>query len=414
MSEKRGRERKEVAEGDLAFVLSVQFAWSPEAALIEYRRVFSEDKDVMFEGFFAGGVSTAGLIIELVICGGMVIYAGGRMAGMGDKLAAITGLGRTWVGAIILGGVTSLPEMVVTIGAVTVVAAPSLVFGNVLGSNCFNLLIIIFLDVTLIGGVVLSRGGKAHTLSAALGLLLMLIVAAGLLLGLLGGQGGLMGGQGGLMGAAPWAFSVLLAIVFVIAIRVMYTQGRKAAATAPSDPNEAKITPVEKRRTLVMFSVFAAVIVGAGLWLCVLGDRLGAHEFPGGFTLGRTFVGFLFIALATSLPELSVSISAARRGFYDMALGNIFGSNIANMSFIFIGEIFLKARGDVYMFSSKLNHAALLVTVGAACLMTVIAIIGMARRSKRTLLRLGYGSIAMLLIYLASMYFVFTLSSGTA
>ena len=358
----------------------------------------------MFEGFLAGGVSTAGLIIELVICGGIVIYAGGRMAGMGDKLAAITGLGRTWVGAVILGGVTSLPELVVTIGAVTVVAAPSLVFGNVLGSNCFNLLIIIFLDVTLIGGVVLSRGGKAHTLSAALGLLLMLIVAAGLLLG----------GQGGLMEAAPWAFSVLLAIVFVIAIRVMYTQGRKAAATAPSDPDEVKITPVEKRRTLVMFSVFAAVIVGAGLWLCVLGDRLGAHEFPGGFTLGRTFVGFLFIALATSLPELSVSISAARRGFYDMALGNIFGSNIANMSFIFIGEIFLKAHGDVYMFSSKLNHAALLVTVGAACLMTVIAIIGMARRSKGTLLRLGYGSIAMLLTYLAAMYFVFTLSSGTA
>ena len=373
--------------------------------MIEYRRVSSEDKDVMFEGLLAGGVSTAGLIIELVICGGIVIYAGGRMAGMGDKLAAITGLGRTWVGAIILGGVTSLPELVVTIGAVTVVAAPSLVFGNVLGSNCFNLLIIIFLDVTLIGGVVLSRGGKAHTLSAALGLLLMLIVAAGLLLGLLGGQGGLMG-------AAPWVFSVLLAVVFVIAMRVMYTQEKKAAATAPSDPNEAKITPVEKRRTLVMFSVFAAVIVGAGLWLCVLGDRLGAHEFPGGFTLGKTFVGFLFIALATSLPELSVSISAARRGFYDMALGNIFGSNIANMSFIFIGEIFLKARGDVYMFSSKLNHAALLVTVGAACLMTVIAIIGMARRSKRTLLRLGYGSIAMLLIYLASMYFVFTLSSG--
>ena len=127
MSEKRGRERKEVAEGDPAFVLSVQFAWSPETALIEYRRVFSEDKDVMFEGLLAGGVSTAGLIIELVICGGIVIYAGGRMAGMGDKLAAITGLGRTWVGAIsFVAGIRARSG-----GSVTPVSGPRLTPGSV-------------------------------------------------------------------------------------------------------------------------------------------------------------------------------------------------------------------------------------------------------------------------------------------
>ncbi|RKY26152.1 MAG: hypothetical protein DRP79_05470 [Planctomycetota bacterium] len=357
----------------------------------------------MFEELFKGGVSTAGLIIELVICSGIVVYAGGRMAGMGDKLAAITGLGRTWVGAIILGGVTSLPELVVTIGAVTVVNAPTLVFGNVLGSNCFNLLIIVFLDITLVGGAALARGGKTHIVSALLGLLLMLVVGAGLLLGQ----------SGALLGGAPWVFSALIAILFLVAMRVMYTREKKIAASAEPDPDGLRLTPAEKRNTLVVFSIFAAIIVGAGLWLSVLGDRLGEHEFPGGFQLGKTFVGFLFIALATSLPELSVSISAARRGFYDMALGNIFGSNIANMSFIFVGEIFLKTRDGVYyMFSGVPHPAALLVTVGAACLMTLIAVIGIIGRSKRTLLRLGYCSLAMLLTYIVSMYLVFTLSSS--
>jgi cation:H+ antiporter len=356
----------------------------------------------MFEEFLTGGVSTTGLIIELIACGALVIFAGGRMAGMGDKLAAITGLGRTWVGAIILGGVTSLPELVVTIGAVTVVNAPALVFGNVLGSNCFNLLIIIFLDITLVGGAVLARGGKTHILSALLGLLIMLVVGAGLLLGQ----------NDALLGGAPWVFSALIAILFLVAMRVMYTREKKIAASAEPDPDGLRLTPAEKRNTLIVFSIFAAIIVGAGLWLSVLGDSLGEHEFPGGFQLGRTFVGFLFIALATSLPELSVSISAARRGFYDMALGNIFGSNIANISFIFVGEIFLKTRDGVYMFSSVPKPAALLVTVGAACLMTLIAMIGIIGRSKRTLLRLGYCSLAMLLTYIVSTYLVFTLSSS--
>lgn len=356
----------------------------------------------MLEALLFGRASAPGLFIELAICSVLVIFAGGRLAALGDKLASITGLGHSWVGAIMLGGVTSLPELVVTVGAVTVVTAPALVFGNVLGSNCFNLLIIVILDATLIGGAVLARGSGGHLLSAALGLLLMLIVAAGFLLGQ----------PGGLLGGAPWLFSVLLAIAFAAAMRVMYTREKKASKSAEPDAEQAKLTPAEKRACVLRFCGLAAIIVGAGLWLSVLGDALGAHEFPGGFTLGKTFVGFLFIAIATSLPELSVSVSAARQGFYDLSLGNIFGSNIANMSFIFVAEIFLKPRGKD-MFGGVADPSALLVTAGAACLMTVIAIIGMAGRPKRTIMNLGPGSIALALTYVLSMYVVFRMSSGS-
>lgn len=356
----------------------------------------------MLENLIFGRASAPGLFVELLVCSALVILAGGRLAALGDKLSAITGLGHSWVGAIMLGGVTSLPELVVTIGAVTVVTAPALVFGNVLGSNCFNLLIIVVLDATLVGGAVLARGSGAHLLSAALGLMLMLIVAAGFILGQ----------PGALLGGAPWLFSILLAVSFAAAMRVMYAREKKASEKAGKDSNREKMTPAQKRAVILKFCAFALVIVGAGLWLSVLGDTLGSHEFPGGLTLGKTFVGFLFIAIATSLPELSVSISAARQGFYDLALGNIFGSNIANMSFIFVAEIFLKPRGKD-MFGSVENPAALLVTVCAACLMTVIAIIGMAGRPRRTIMNLGPGSIALALTYILSMFVVFKISSGS-
>lgn len=78
----------------------------------------------------------------------MVIYAGIKLSEYGDALAAVTGLGRSFIGITLLALFTSLPELISTIGALTVVDNPDLAFGNVYGSNMFNMLTIFLLDIS--------------------------------------------------------------------------------------------------------------------------------------------------------------------------------------------------------------------------------------------------------------------------
>lgn len=346
----------------------------------------------MVEQLFGTNMSATALFVELATCAAIIIFAGNRLAMLGDMLAVMTGLGHTRIGATVVASITSLPECIVTVSAVTVVHAPALVVGNVLGSNCFNLVLIIVLDLTLAGGLVLSRVVKSHILNALLGIGLMLIVAVGII-----------------FTGIEFVVTLVLAAAFVVAVKLMISRGGKDIV---ENDKAAKRTERRMGSTLMHLGILAIVIAVAGVWLTVLGDRLGKHEFPGGFRLGNTFVGFLIIAFTTSLPELSVAIAAAKRGIADLTIGDVFGSNIINISFIVIGQAVVFVQGRPGMFQALPRPGAVLITIAAACIMILVAISGIMLRPRKSLFRLGYYSYAIGAIYLMTMYLVFRLSSG--
>jgi len=122
--------------------------------------------------------------LKLFICAALVIFFGAKLSRYGDIIAEKTRLGGLWVGLLLLAAVTSLPELVTGIGAVTVVGSPDLAMGTAFGSNLFNLAIIAILDVAYRHqGPLLAWAGAGHRLLAGVGIVLIGFAAGSILLG---------------------------------------------------------------------------------------------------------------------------------------------------------------------------------------------------------------------------------------
>ena len=99
------------------------------------------------------------LWIQVIICIALVIAVSSKLSQSADMVAEKSGLGRNWVGAILLAGSTSLPELATGISAVNYLDAPDLAAGGIFGSCLFNLVILAILDI-------ITGGGSAFPASA--------------------------------------------------------------------------------------------------------------------------------------------------------------------------------------------------------------------------------------------------------
>jgi cation:H+ antiporter len=120
--------------------------------------------------------------------------------------------------------------------------------------------------------------------------------------------------------------------------------------------------------------------------------------------LGRTFVGTIFVALATSLPELVVSVAAVRIDATDLMFGNLLGSNLFNMAILGIDDM-------LYVKAPILTHASPthLVTASAAMAMTAIAVIGLTYRMSKKRLWFAWDSWSLLAVYGFAVAVVYTM-----
>src|SRR3990170_7453878 len=115
-------------------------------------------------------------------CTALIVFSGAKLSRYGDILAGKTGLGRTWIGVILMASVTSLPELITGLGSVTYAGVPDIAVGNVLGSCTFNMLILALLDVLHRPLPLSARARHGHTLTAGFGILLLCIATVGLFL----------------------------------------------------------------------------------------------------------------------------------------------------------------------------------------------------------------------------------------
>ena len=267
------------------------------------------------------------LIGKFVIAAAIVIGAGTGLAILGNRLSDQTRLSGVWVGVLILGLVTSLPELVTACGAVTIVGSPDLAMGILLGSVLFNLLLIAVLDAFQGKGAILGLVGRRHVLSGSAGIILLALCAAGIVV-----RFKTVGGVD--------LVSILIAVAYLFLLRIVLTHESRSAA-GKEDTGPADTRPRMRWTTLAGGIVLCgAVVVAAGLWLDHLAEELAATT-----VLGSGFIGTFLIAAASSLPELSVGIVAVRIGAYDMAVANIFGSNMFNLAIIPVADALYRRGG---------------------------------------------------------------------
>ena len=133
------------------------------------------------EWFFPANLPTWAILLELIVCGALICVAGARCTRAADLISDMLNLGKAWTGLLLLAGITSLPEVVTGITAVSI-RQPDLAFGNIFGSCMFNVAIIVILDGLLRSGSVLRDANPAHGLSSSMGIVLMVLAVLGMTL----------------------------------------------------------------------------------------------------------------------------------------------------------------------------------------------------------------------------------------
>lgn len=259
--------------------------------------------------------------LQFLASSSLVILGGFLLAKNGKELGKRHGLTDLWVGFIFLAAVTSIPELATAIGAIIVADSPSLALSDILGSNAFNIFGIACLPLCLGRPAVSS----VLTFSKFRVMILMILLMTGLVLifGALNLEGNIF--SPAKISLASWLVIIIYMVGSGKLFRDEHPEGRKPEKTAPNSPDRDNGSRLYLR---LLFSVFLVVV--GGFWLAQAGREISK------ITLwGENFVGALFLALITSLPEMSVSLAAIRMNAYNMALGNILGSNIFNLGIIF-------------------------------------------------------------------------------
>lgn len=330
--------------------------------------------------------------VELLVCAALITWAGSLLSKYGDVIAEKTGLGRAWIGAILIAGVTSLPELAAGVSAVAWLNEPNLAAGAVLGSCLFNLALIAMIDLAYQPGRVLAKAQDVHILSGGLGVLMLGMVVMGVLMGPVLNGAGILGVS-------------LLSIVIVL----LYITGGKMIAglekermneVLEKEAEEGAYDDIPARRAYIVFIISAIAVVALGIWLASIGDRLAATT-----GLSRSFVGNLFLALTTSLPEIAASLAAIRLGAIDLAIGNVLGSNLFNIMQFFIYDL---ADGKDNFWASLTNANAFAAVM--TMMMTGVVIISlMYRASPKTPYRISWDGFALAGMYLGSIAILYQL-----
>lgn len=333
------------------------------------------------------------LLLQFGLCAVLIARAGYELCISADRIAAATGLSRGWVGLALLATVTSLPELASGISAVAIVEAPNLAVGNALGACVFNLLFLVVIDALQRQQPIYDRASAAHLLSAAFGVVMLGFVAMSLVLA-----------EGAPALLHLGLYSPVLLVLYLLALRSVFGHERemKRALKLP-DIAPPSASPGRPRHDWLRFCTAALVVLAAGTWLPTLGDELAQA-----MGWSRSFVGTLFMAFVTTLPEIAVTLTALRLGALDLALGNLLGSNLFNVMILAVDDAFYR-RGPLLAEAAPV-HAG---TAVAAIVMTGLVMIGLVMRPHSRALRvLSWVSVGLLATYLLNAALVFLHGGG--
>ncbi|MCA1783173.1 MAG: calcium/sodium antiporter [Intrasporangiaceae bacterium] len=241
----------------------------------------------------------------LVVIGLVLLVGGGEGLVRGaSAIARRLGLSPLVVGLTIVSVATSSPELAVSVIA-TLNGQPELAVGNVVGSNIANVLLILGLSALVLPLIARRRLVKLDVpYMVALSVLLLVLALDG--------------------GISRWE-GLLLIGLFVGHMVFSVVTGRKEEPDAGTEDD-----PLPGMGRAVLF-------VAVGVGLLVLGSQLlvrGASSIASALGLSDLVIGLTVVAIGTSLPELAASIIAVRKGERDLAIGNVVGSNIANIGLV--------------------------------------------------------------------------------
>ncbi|WP_303287347.1 sodium:calcium antiporter [Marinobacter sp. SS8-8] len=327
-------------------------------------------------------------IIAFIIGALVIVSAGSRLARVADELADRTGLGEALFGIFLLAGVTSLPDFAATLSA-AMDSRPDLAMSNIMGSMAANL---VFLGIA---DVIYRKANLEHAAASPTNLMLAALLIALLTLPLLA----ITSPSVSLWGVHP--ITPVIAAAYLFGLHLVRSTDSKpmwfprlTRQTVPHKPGHYLHGGLAQ--AWLSFIGLAAVTGIAG-WVLMEGAKVISDETG----LSDTLIGGLFTALATSSPELVTTIAAIRRGALTLAVSNIFGTNCFNMLVIASADVGYPG-GSIYHDITPLQMTWGLVSI----LMTATLLMGMVRRQRYGIGRIGFESALILAVYAVTLVIV--------
>ena len=283
-----------------------------------------------------------------------------KLSYYGDVLSKQTKISTAFVGGLLIAAITSLPEFVTSISAV-ILDNPSLSFGDILGSNMFNIFALSIYNLLFFKRFIFSNS-KSTFLYECIILLIEYIFI--------------------LLNLRILTTIVLFILYFLYAFKV-----------SKSENKEEKIDKKEKH-PLIKFIFVGIILIILSILLTFQADKL-THIYP---HISSSTIGAILLGITTSLPEVVSTFALIKYSNYDMAIANILGSNIFNFLVLSISDLF----NDNSIYNMVDINSKMYLYGGI--IITIILLISLIKKNRLLSFIL---SVIISLIYLIVWYFQF-------
>lgn len=331
-------------------------------------------------------------LIAFAVAAGAVWIAGTKLAGYADAIGRLTGAGQAMVGMLLLGGITSLPEIAVA-GSAAISGNAALAVNNLLGGFTMQVAILAFADVAIRNSTITTAApDPAILLQGTLGIVLVALTVVGISVG-----------DVSFLGAGLWTWGIFG--VFLYSIRIVSMAGRHPSWRVVMPFPESELEQAKpddersgRRLALLTFAAAATIFV-SGFVLSQSAEALAEQT-----GLGSSFFAAVFVAISTSLPEISTVIAAFRLRRYVMAVSDIFGTNLFDIALIFLVDL-------MYQGPTVLNEAGSFSIVAAmlGIVVTGVFLVGLIERRDPLVFGIGLDSFVVAGTYLGGIGLLYTL-----
>lgn len=287
----------------------------------------------------------------------LVVFLSIKLSNYVDLLDKKTKVSGALLGGILLAGVTSLPELFTSLTGTIGLGKNDLVLGNILGSDFFDIMIFGVVYLLFFKKFTEGKVGKQHYVTSFFTALML--IAVGVAAFVFNKNGWLLG----------WFNPMSLVIIAIYVISVIKTP--KVEEKEDAGEVESKLTV---KQIWIYFIICSVILVGASITVTLVTDQVVL-----GFNMGETFGGSLFLGVATSLPEVTATLSLCKKKNFDAAYGDIIGSCIFNIIILAIADAVSFKAGP--LFAIDTSSFMLLIGTAFALLITVISIIFIRSKS---------------------------------
>jgi cation:H+ antiporter len=292
-----------------------------------------------------------------LILASLVVFLSLKLSNYVDLLDKKTKVSGALLGGILLAGVTSLPELFTSLTGTIIVRDNSLVLGNIMGSDFFDLIIFGVVYFLFFKKFTQGKVGKQHYLTCLFAALMIAVVTIAAFV---------FDKHEWLLGGFFNPMSFVIIGIYVLSVVLTPKVEEK------EDKEEAQ-TNLTVKQIWILLGICSVILIAASISVTMVTEKV-----VNAFNIESTFGGSLFLGVATSLPEVTATISLCKKKNFDAAYGDIIGSCVFNLIILGIADVFAFRAEPLY----RINSDSLMLIIGTLFALLLLFISILFIRSK--------------------------------